>query len=106
MKIDNSDLKYLKAKKKVEKLKAFYTHLSVYFIVNTSISGIKIISYMNNGKSFMEAFFELSTSMSWLIWGVAIVLHGLSAFDILVFFGEEWRERKIKKLMDDELSNN
>ena len=61
MDYSDKDRKYLKARQRVEKLKAFYTHLTIYIVVNTVISTLKIIRNLRNGESFEEAFFELST---------------------------------------------
>ena len=35
--------KYIKAKKRVEELKGFYIHLSVYIAVNLFLSGTQIV---------------------------------------------------------------
>tara|TARA_R110001592_G_scaffold347126_1_gene640184 strand:- start:255 stop:575 length:321 start_codon:yes stop_codon:yes gene_type:complete len=106
MKEQDSNLKFLKAKNKVEKLKRFYTHLGVYFIINTIITVVKVMSNMNMGETFYQAFYDFSTLATWLVWGIAIALHAFSVFGLPLILGEDWEERKIEKYMNDELQKD
>ncbi|WP_296386435.1 2TM domain-containing protein [Winogradskyella sp.] len=106
MKTQESDKKFIRARNKVEKLKRFYTHLTVYFVINTVISAVKIMNNTNNGETFKEALFDFSTLASWLLWGVAIVIHAFSVFGLPLILGDDWEERKIEKYMNDELDND
>jgi hypothetical protein len=81
--------RYERAKKRVENLKGFYIHLTVFVLVN-----------------FMLFFINLLTDTSywWFIyplggWGIGLIAHGLSVF-YDGFLGSEWEERKIKEYMD------
>ncbi|CAH2463256.1 MULTISPECIES: 2TM domain-containing protein [Bacillus] len=83
------DENYLRAKKRVENLKAFYIHLTVYILVNLMLFFINISS---------------DSSKLWFLyplggWGIGIVIHGLTTFPFGIF-GKEWEERKIKKYME------
>jgi len=104
--METEDLKFIKAKNKVEKLKRFYIHLIVYTIVNTVITIVKIMNNINNGETFNEAFFDFSTIIIWLTWGIAIALHAFSVYGIPLILGEDWEERKIEKLMKQELNKD
>ncbi|MGN4613412.1 2TM domain-containing protein [Bacillus cereus group sp. MYBK71-2] len=80
---------YLRAKKRVENLKAFYIHLTVYILVNLLLFFINISS---------------DSSKLWFLyplggWGIGIVIHGLTTFPFGIF-GKEWEERKIKEYME------
>ncbi|OQR57162.1 2TM domain-containing protein [Bacillus sp. CDB3] len=80
---------YLRAKKRVENLKAFYIHLTVYILVNLMLFFINISS---------------DASKLWFLyplggWGIGIVIHGLTTFPFGIF-GKEWEERKIKEYME------
>ncbi|MBE7105138.1 2TM domain-containing protein [Bacillus cereus] len=80
---------YLRAKKRVENLKAFYIHLTVYILVNLMLFFINISS---------------DSSKLWFLyplggWGIGIVIHGLTTFPFGIF-GKEWEERKIKEYME------
>ena len=106
MKTEDSDYKFLKAKNKVEKLKRFYTHLAVYFVINTVITAVKIMNNMNNGETFEEAFIDFSTLATWLVWGIAIAIHAFSVFGLPLFLGDDWEERMIEKHMKDDLNKD
>ncbi|MBJ8054943.1 histidine kinase [Bacillus mycoides] len=80
---------YLRAKKRMENLKAFYIHLTVYILVNLMLFFINISS---------------DSSKLWFLyplggWGIGIVIHGLTTFPFGIF-GKEWEERKIKEYME------
>lgn len=105
MKPKDSNLKYLNAKYKVEKLKRFYTHVVVYIVLNIVISTLKVYRNMENGETFNEAFFDTSTFILWLIWGIALALHALSIYGFPFLFDNNWEERQIEKFMDEELKN-
>ena len=80
---------YLQEKKRVENLKAFYIHLTVYILVNLMLFFINISS---------------DSSKLWFLyplggWGIGIVIHGLTTFPFGIF-GKEWEERKIKEYME------
>ncbi|MBG9936419.1 2TM domain-containing protein [Bacillus tropicus] len=80
---------YLRAKKRVENLKAFYIHLTVYILVNLMLFFINISS---------------DSSKLWFLyplggWGIGIVIHGLTTFPFGIF-GKGWEERKIKEYME------
>lgn len=83
------DEKYLRAKKRVEQLKAFYIHLTVYVFVNTFLFGLNLSS--NPGEWWF--IYPLSG------WGIGILAHGISTF-ACGKFGAEWEVRKIKKYME------
>ena len=76
----NKEQTYLKAKHRVEKLRAFYTHLTVYVVVNGAIYAFKIIRNLSRGESFEEAFFDFSISGIWLLWGIGLALHAFAVF--------------------------
>ena len=94
--------KYKRAKKKVEKLKAFYIHLFMYLIFNTFISGKKIMNDIEDGDTFVETFFDFSTFAVWLFWGIGIFFHGLDVFGFGSFFGKDWEKRKMDQFMKEE----
>ncbi|EPR71730.1 hypothetical protein ADIWIN_3177 [Winogradskyella psychrotolerans RS-3] len=102
----DSELKYLKAKTRVEKLKAFYTHLTVYFVINSVITTVKMMNNLNNEETYDEAFFDFSTVASWLVWGVGLALHAFSVFGLPLILGDDWEARKIEQYMNDELEQH
>ncbi len=93
---------YIFAKHKAEKLKSFYIHSIVYFIINTFMVVFKITRNLNNGETFNEVFFDLSTFITPLIWGILILIHAFSVFGPNVILGRDWEERKLREYMKQE----
>lgn len=93
--------RYLRAKKKTESIRKFYTHLIVYILANIAISTIKVREYMQDGDTFEEAFFQFDTFAVWMIWGVFVVLQAIKTFKTDAILGADWEERKIKELMNE-----
>jgi hypothetical protein len=86
----NEDERYYQAKKKVEEIKKFYQHLTVYLLCNLIVIAVNLMT----SPGFLYFIFCL------LGWGIAIVLHGLKTFDYAPFFDKDWQERKVKELME------
>ncbi len=101
MNTKNSNLKYIKAKNRVEKIKRFYSHLAIYVVVNLIITGFKISDNLNDWDAFTSALLSFDVLFTWLIWGVVLLMHLLS-----LRFGLAWEERKIEEFMNKELSND
>ncbi|SHI81552.1 2TM domain-containing protein [Arenibacter nanhaiticus] len=91
-----------RAEKRIEELKGFYIHLIVYILVNSFVSGNKIIRNLNNGETFGEALWDFGTFALWGFWGIGIFFHGVKTFHLNPFFSKDWEERQIKKYMDEE----
>ena len=97
---NNNRDKLEKAKKRVKELKGFYTHLTIYILVNTFISTMKIIRNMGEGESFNDAFWDFGTFAVWFFWGIGLFFHGLKVFSYNPFFGKDWEKKQIQKYMD------
>lgn len=99
-------IKYLRAKKRVEKIKGFYVHLIVYVIVNTFLSGIIIFGLMDEeGDSFREAIENFGVYSTWVFWGIGIFFHWLGVFGFNAI-GKDWEQRKLKELIEKEERNS
>ena len=90
--MDTKEIKYLKAKERVETLRGFYIHLTVYVLVNLGLFSINML-VTPDGLWF---FWPL------MGWGLGVVFHALSVFGPGRGFGTDWEERKIKELMENE----
>lgn len=99
-------IKYLRAKKRVEKIKGFYVHLIVYIIVNIFLSGIIIFGIMQEeGDSFGEVIQNFGVYSTWVFWGIGIFFHWLGVFGFTVV-GKNWEEKKLKEILDKEERNS
>lgn len=97
---------YLSAQARVEKLRNFYIHLTVYIVINSIISTVKIVKNIQNRESFQEAFFDWGTFGLWTLWGIGLVIHAFSVFVLPSILGHNWEEEKIKQFMEEEEKNN
>lgn len=86
-----ADKRYEQAKKKMEALKGFYIHLTIYCIM------VPVFIYLN----------YISTSFPWSLfpilgWGWGVIGHAAETFGWNPIFNKKWEARKIKELMEDE----
>jgi hypothetical protein len=94
------EIKYQEAAKRVKKIKGFYTHLSVYIVINLAI----ILSKIDFGKDSNWSF-EMRNFSTAFFWGIGLAAHGLSVFLPFLIMGKDWEEKKIKELMEKEKNN-
>ena len=86
----NEEDKYIRAKKKVEKIKGFYVHLLVYCLVNPFLF---FINYMTSPGYWWFLWATLG-------WGIGLCFHALGLFGTNLILGKDWEERKIKEIMN------
>lgn len=84
--------RYFQAQKRVQEIRKFYEHLTVYVLCNP----IVIVVNLMTSPGFLYFWFSL------LGWGMVIVLHGLKAFGYTSFFDKKWEKRKVKEFMEKE----
>ncbi len=82
--------KYLKAKKKVQALKGFYSHAIVYILVNLLLFFIDLVF----SRDSVWFYYPL------IGWGIGLFAHGFSVFGFGSLFSEEWEKKKIQEYMD------
>ncbi|MEM9679269.1 MAG: 2TM domain-containing protein [Bacteroidota bacterium] len=105
MRAKHRQSKFLRAKNRVEKLKKFYRHLGIYVLINLGISVYKLIAYTNKGRAFDDAILDIDIYVSWIVWGLIVLIHAFTVFISPLIFGYDWEERKIEQLMNEELKN-
>jgi len=99
-------LKYLRAKKRVEKIKGFYVHFAIYILVNLFLSSIIIYGLTSDdGDTFGEAFSNFGVYSTWVFWGIGVFFHWLGVFGFNSLFGRNWEEKKLKEIMDKDKLN-
>lgn len=84
--------RYQWARKRVEDLKGFYTHLAVYAAVNTFLF---LINWISNSGDWWFLYPLIG-------WGIAIVIHAAVLFGIEGHLGKDWEARKLRELMDED----
>ena len=94
-------LNYLRAKKKVETLKGFYSHLAAYIIINTSII-LVLANVFGKGETDFSDWGIYFTSF---FWGFGLVSHGIYVLFVFYFRNnllKRWEEKKIKKFLEED----
>lgn len=91
-----------RAKKRVDEIKGFYVHLTIYLAVNTLITIVNIVKNMGNGESLGEAIWDYGTFAVWLFWGIGLLFHAIKVFSLNPFFNKDWEQRQIRKYMEKE----
>lgn len=94
-------LAYLRAKKKVETLKGFYSHLVVYILVNTAL--ILVSANVFNDK--VIDFSHWSIYLTAFFWGIGLVSHAIYVFFVMKVnnnFLKRWEAKKIKEILEED----
>ena len=78
---------YKRAKARVEALKGFFVHLSIYLVVNLFLLTLNLLTTPDR----LWFYWPL------LGWGIGLTIHGIVVFALDKFFGPEWEEREIQK---------
>ncbi len=86
-----SGKRYERAKKKVEELKGFYVHFSIYLFMVPVFIWLNIIS-----SGFPWAIFPIGG------WGLGVFGHAAEVFNWNPFFGKRWEEEQIRKYMNED----
>ncbi len=95
--LDKNSEKYAKAKKRVDEIKGFYTHFTIYLLVNAFLlaSASGIFGGLDSLHFPMWAHFTTP-----FFWGIGLAFHGLYVFQFKSSTFRKWEERKIKEFMD------
>jgi len=88
--MSEQETRYQNAKKRVEALKGFYTHLTVYVLVNLLLCTMDLLTSPHS----LWFYWPL------MGWGIAVALHALRVFSTGSWVGADWEERKINELME------
>ncbi|MHC5201603.1 2TM domain-containing protein [Myroides sp. LJL119] len=90
----NNEELLAQAKKKVAKIKKFYSHLTVYIMVNVFLIILNLLTEPNFMWSFIVLF----------AWGISIVVQGMQVYNYSFFLGEDWESKKIKEYINENKS--
>ena len=87
---------YNRARKQVKKIKGFYSHLIIFCMV------VLVLAIINLKYTPGYLWFLWNVSG----WGIGVIFHGMSVFNLTPFFNKEWENRKIKQFTDEEINKN
>ncbi len=77
----------------VQDIKGFYSHLFNYAIVVSILLIFNFVVYPDYIWAKWAAFG----------WGIGIISHGLSVFEVFNFFGPNWERKQIEKKLGNKL---
>ncbi len=85
----NDQARYQRARQRVAQLRSFYTHLTVYLLVN---GGLLLLNLVTSPGAFW---------FYWPLfgWGIGLVAHAAQTYGAGAWMGRDWEERKINELM-------
>lgn len=92
------DEAYFRAQKRLKDLKGFYSHLTVYLIINAAL----LLMYHWNDLKRGELTFEWWRFSTLFFWSIGLGAHALGVFGKQIFMSAEWEERKLKQFMEEE----
>lgn len=96
----NND-KFKLAKKRVEALKGFYIHLTVYMVINAFI----LVNIYRETAKDNEDFWQWEHFFVLFAWGLGLLFHAIGVFRWNPFFGKDWERRQIEKYIKDDEDN-
>ncbi len=105
----SKNTQYERALKKVGVIRRFYKHLRVYIIINVLLLLLraKIFKFFNDGNISdvqFDRWLDWNTYGTASIWGVALFIHWVYAFQYKFKFFKNWEDRKLKEILEkDEL---
>jgi len=83
-----------RAKKRMKKVKAFYSHLVTYVLVMSFL----IIINLWKSPEHLWFFYPL------VGWGLGLAFQGFGTFGTNPFFGENWEQKQLDKLYNEEVN--
>jgi hypothetical protein len=77
----------------VRRVKGFYVHLAQFCVVMTGLTAVNVALY----PRYLWVIWPAS------IWGVALLFHGLRAFDMIPFLNGDWERRQVERYLGRKL---
>lgn len=81
---------YKEAKRKVRRIKRFYSNVASYFAVGIFLT---FVNWYTNPDHWWVKWV-------WIGWGIGIFFHALGLYKRNLLFSADWEERKIKEEME------
>lgn len=92
----------LRAKQRVDRLRGFYTHVAAYIFVSIALVVIRVVRDQMESNGFSNVMNDYVLMFIWIGWGIGLLVHIVAIFALPLLFGKNWKERKIRKIMDEE----
>lgn len=99
--------KYERAQLKVNSIRGFYNHATVYVIINLLLYllrdkfSIILLNQDALGNSDFSHWVDWNVFGTTIVWGIVLAIHGIHVLSNFSVFKKEWEERQIQKYMDE-----
>jgi asparagine N-glycosylation enzyme membrane subunit Stt3 len=84
--------RYQRARQRVQALKGFYIHLTIYILVNAGLLLLNLLS----SPGTLWFYWPL------LGWGIGLAAHTAAVFGVAGWLGKDWEERQMSKFLEQE----
>ena len=102
--MDDYNARYQRAKRKVNALKGFYNHVKIFVLINGLLylgrSGV-LDFFAADGTSLPSYYFAW-LDLNILVWGGALVIHGIIVYHNKLPWLKNWEARQIQKFMEED----
>ena len=101
--------RYNRAKKKVDDIKGFYNHLTVYILVNVVLLVINTplviffsdLSSERTPEEFLD-WLDWNIILTPVVWGIGLFIHYIAVFGVTPRFVKKWEKRKIEQYLNED----
>ena len=104
-----------RALKRVDAIKKFYQHLSIYLLINILLLFVKyqVLEYLMaegiQDPGFLD-WFQWNFFATPFLWGIGLLIHGIYVFkfnarplkELKPKFLKDWEQRQLQKFLDEE----
>ncbi len=95
---EEQEIKYLRAKDRVKKIRGFYGHLAIFLLVIFTgilapLLGLSYCMFCFSSNKWLNL-------LGFTPWFLGLTFHGLLAFGKLGFI-KKWEERKLKEFLEE-----
>jgi len=110
---------FVKARKRVDNIKKFYKHLTVFIVINSVllIAKFKLFDFFTQQGVQDQGFYDW---LNWniigtpVVWGIGLLLHGIYVFrmnsrplkDFRPRFVKNWEMKKMEEFLREEKRND
>lgn len=91
------DLKYLRAKDAIKRIRGFYGHLFIFLLL--ILLGVSAPIFNTRFCVICFSDNHWVNLLGFIPWGIGVLIHGLVAFRVFAPF-HKWEERKIREFME------
>jgi len=92
---NEDDIQYQQAKRQVDRLRGFYSHLFVYIMVNSII-----VYYNYESLKPGESYFQFKNFFTATFWGIGLLAHAATVFLFKSNMIRKWENKKIKEILE------